>query len=112
MFYIFLNFFLETKEKTKKKKSKFSLKLQGGEDSQILQNIYDKYFNNDLYVQVNDNRMKQIIRKMFTAAADKPLIIYVEVYLLVLLKNKYAPLILQNEGTKLIVSNFRGFIDK
>jgi len=84
----------------------------GGNNSVILQKLYDKCLSDGLYVQVNDSRVKRIIRRMLNIAADKPVIISAPVYLLAILKNKSAPLILQSGGTQLIVSNVRGFISK
>jgi hypothetical protein len=88
------------------------LNYRGGSDPVILQKLYDQCLSDDLYVQVNDSRVKQIIRRMLNSPANEPIIISASVYLVAILKNKHASLILQRGGTRLIVENFRVFMTR
>lgn len=108
LFIFFFIFFL----KQKQKRNKTSLNLRGGDNKLILQKFYDQCLSDDLYLQVTNSRVKQIIRRMLNIPANETIIISASVYLLAILKTKHAPLILQRGGTQLIVSNFRGFLSK
>jgi hypothetical protein len=114
LFIFSLIIFLKRKQRKNREKeiSISPLNTRGGDNSAILQGLYDQCLSDDLYVQVNDSKVKQIIRKMLNIPANKPVIISTAVYLAAVLKTKYAPLILQQGGTQLIVSNFRGFMSK
>ena len=110
----FLIVFLKQKQKRNRQiKTQISpSNVRGGDNSVALQKLYDQCLSGDSYVQVNNSKVKQIIRRMLGIQANKPIIISASVYLLAILKMKHAPLILQNGGTKLIISNFRGFVSK
>lgn len=88
--------------------------VRGGDNSIVLQKLYDQCLKNQGYVQVNDDRVKKIIRKMLgiTIQANKPIIVSTSVYFLAILKTRHAPLILQKGGTKLIIQNFPGFMSR
>jgi hypothetical protein len=88
------------------------LNTKGGDNFVILQGLYDQCLSEDSYVQVTNSKVKQIIRKMLNIPANKPVIVSAAVYFMALLKTRYVPLVLQNKGTKLIVSNFGGFLSK
>lgn len=88
------------------------LNSRGGDNSVSLQKLYDKCLSDGSYVEVNDTKVQQIIRKMLDIQPGKTIIISAPVYLLAILKNNYTPLILQKGGTRLIISNFRGFVSK
>lgn len=108
--------FLKQKEKNKRnmeRKPRISpLNSRGGDNSRILQKLYDKCLSGDLYVEVNDSKVKQIIRKMLDIEPGKTVIISAPVYLLAILKTNYAPLVLERGGTRLIISNLRSFVSK
>ena len=112
LFIFFFMVFLKQKRNRGKKTPISPLNFRGGNNSLILQKLYDQCLSDDLYVQVNNSKVKQIIRKMLKIQADKPVIISASVYLLAILKSNNVPLILQSGGTQLIISNFRGFISK
>jgi hypothetical protein len=114
LFIFFFIVFLKQKQRRNREREIpiSPLNARGGDNSVILQKLYDQCLSDGLYVQVNDSKVKQIIRRMLNIPANKPVIISASVYLLAILKNKYTPLILQSRGTKLIVSNFRGFMSK
>ena len=77
-----------------------------------MQKLYDQCLSDDLYLPMNDSKVKEIIRRMLNVADNKPIIISAPVYLLAILQKKHALLILTSGGTQLIISNFRGFISK
>lgn len=106
------------KQKRKKKRdmernpSISPLNTRGGYNSVILQKLYDKCLSDDFYLEVNDSKVKQIIRKMLNIDPSKTLIISAPLYLLAILKNNHAPLVLERGGTRLIISNIHGFVSK
>lgn len=104
--------FLKQKRNRKRKIPISPTKLRGGDNSVILQNLYDQCLSDGLYVQVNDPKVKQIIRKMLNVNGKKPLIISASVYLVAILKNRHVGLVLQKGGNKLILSNLRAFLEK
>lgn len=111
--FFFILFRKQKQKKNRERKTPISpLNIRGGDNSVILQKLYDECLNDGLYVQVNDSKVKQIIRRMLGVRPNKPIIISTYVYLLAILKNKHAPLILQSGGMGLIVSTFRGFMSK
>lgn len=114
LFIFFLIVFLKQKQRrnVERKTPISDLNYRGGSNSEILQKLYDQCLSENLYVEVNDNRVKQIIRKMLNIQANKPVIISASVYLLAILKNRNIPLVLQHKGTELIIENFRGFMSK
>lgn len=112
LFIFSLIFFLKQKKKRNIERETMLSNLRGGENSLILQKLYDQCLSDDFYVQVTDSKIKKIIRRMLNISGNKPIIISAPVYLLAILKKKSAPLILTSGGTKLIVSNFRGFMSK
>lgn len=114
LFLIFLNRFLKQKRKRdmERNPSLSPLNTRGGDNSVILQKLYDKCLSDDFYVEVNDSKVKQIIRKMLGIEPGKTVIISASVYLLAILKSNSAPLVLESGGTRLIISNLRGFVSK
>jgi hypothetical protein len=88
------------------------LNTRGGDNSVILQKLYDQCLSDDFYVEVNDSKVKQIIRKMLGIKPGKTVIISASVYLLAILKNNSTALVLESGGTRLIISNLRGFVSK
>ena len=115
LFLVSVCVFLKQKQKEKnKKKIKPSIHTRGGgnDNSVVLQKLYDQCLSDDFYVEVTDSKVKQIIRRMLDIEPGKTIIISAPVYLLAILKQKYAPLVLQKGGTRLIISNFRGFVSK
>jgi hypothetical protein len=89
-----------------------SLKVRGGDNSVTLQEFANQCLSDGSYLEVSDNKIKQIIRKMLNIEPGTTVIISTPIYLLALLKNNYAPLVLQRGGTKVIISNLRGFVSK
>lgn len=97
---------LRRRQKRKMKKKLEDLAMRGGDNSKVLQKLYDKCLSEDTYVQVKDNKVKEIIRKMLNSPANQPLLISAPVYFLALLKNNaMRSLVLQKGGNKLIVEN-------
>ena len=116
LFIFFFILFLKQKQKRNREreiKTPISpSNLRGGDNSVILQKLYNECLSDDLYVQVTNSKVKQIIRRMLNIGDDKPIIISASIYLLAILKSKHSPLILQSGGTKVIVSNFRGVMSR
>ena len=113
-------FFLRMKRKKKRNEKRnmerkpypFPLNSRGGDNSLILQKLHDQCLSNDVYVEVTHNKVKQIIRKMLNMDPGQTIIISIPVYLLAILKNNYAPLILQRGGTRIVISSFDGFVSR
>lgn len=112
LFIFFLILFLKQKRNRQRKKIISPSNVRGGDNSVVLQKLYDQCLKDDLYMQVSNTKVKQIIRRMLGLPANKPIIISASLYLLAILKTRHAPLILQKGGTRLIISNFQGFMSK
>lgn len=106
------------REKRKKKKNMERQRRmspgdsRGGDNSVVLQKLYDHCLSDNLYVEVNDNKIKQLIRKMLDIEPGKTIVISAPLYLLAILKKNSAPLVLERGGTRLIISNLHGFVSK
>jgi hypothetical protein len=111
-----LIFFLRKKQKQKRNMEggtpTSGLNCRGGDNSVALQKLTDKCFSGDSYVEVNNSRVRQIVRIMLNIPADKPIIISVAVFLLAILKNRHVVLTLQNGAIQFIISNIPGIATK
>jgi len=112
LFIFFLIVFLKQKRNKQRKNIISPSNVRGGDNSVVLQKLYNQCLSDDLYMQVSNKRVKKIIRRMLGLQANKPIIISTSVYLLAILKTRHAPLILQKGGTQIIISNFRVFLSK
>lgn len=91
----------------------YPLNVRGGENSLLLQQFYDKCLSGDLYLQVEDKKVRQIIRIMLDIAdTNKPIVISAPIFLLATLKKQSASLAIRVGGSEWIVSNFPRFLRK